>query len=90
YHHETAWLTQHYPRLQHQGVRILDPLRVLAQGDHSRLMVNGRPAYFDSHHLSLAGARAVVTAARPAPGAQLGLALPASPQIGDDKASAPH
>ncbi|MFN4134862.1 MAG: acyltransferase family protein [Novosphingobium sp.] len=90
YHHETAWLTRHYPRLQQQGVRILDPLRVLAQGDHSRLMVNGRPAYFDSHHLSLAGARAVVTAARPAPGAQLGLALPASPQIGDDKASAPH
>lgn len=90
YHHETAWLTQHYSRWKQKGVRIVDPLSVLAQGAHSRLMVNGRPAYFDSHHLSLAGARAVVTAARLASGAQLGLAVSASAHIEDDKTTARH
>lgn len=55
-----GWLQQHYPRWQAQGVTVLDPARVLVAGGRTRIEAGGVPLYFDSHHLSLAGARAVV------------------------------
>ena len=62
YTRDTGWFTANYPRWQAQGADILDPLRALADGDHTRLMVDGKPAYFDMHHLSVAGAKAVIAA----------------------------
>jgi peptidoglycan/LPS O-acetylase OafA/YrhL len=59
---ETDWLTRNYPRWQAQGVAILDPLRALQSGDTTRIVAEGVPLYFDSHHLSLAGAKAVLAA----------------------------
>jgi peptidoglycan/LPS O-acetylase OafA/YrhL len=60
YRSGTAWFTGNYPRWQKRGVTILDPIRALADGDHTRLMLDGKPLYFDSHHLSLSGATAVI------------------------------
>jgi peptidoglycan/LPS O-acetylase OafA/YrhL len=58
----SAWLTAHYPRWQAQGITILDPARALVSGGETRIISDGKPLYFDSHHLSLAGARAVLEA----------------------------
>lgn len=57
-----SWLTDNYPRWRAKGVTIVDPLAVLADGDRTRLMMDGKPLYFDYHHLSLTGAKAVLTA----------------------------
>lgn len=62
YRAQTRWLTAHYIRWAKQGVAIIDPLDALRDGDRSRLTVGGHPAYFDAHHLSLSGARAVIAA----------------------------
>lgn len=64
YRNETEWLTSQYQRWVNRNVAIIDPLAALSEGGHSRLMVGGKPAYFDSHHLSLTGARAVIASAR--------------------------
>lgn len=64
YRDETSWLTSQYPRWTSRNVAIIDPLAALGTGDHSRLSIGGKPAYFDSHHLSLTGARAVIASAR--------------------------
>jgi hypothetical protein len=57
-----SWLTDNYPRWRAKGVTVVDPLAVLADGDRTRLMMDGKPLYFDYHHLSLTGAKAVLTA----------------------------
>ena len=62
YIRDTVWLTRAYPRWQAEGVGVIDPARVLIAGKHSRIVMGGNPLYFDSHHLSLAGARAVLAA----------------------------
>ena len=62
YQRDTTWLTQAYPRWQAQGVGVIDPARALIDGTHSRIVKQGVPLYFDSHHVSLAGARAVLAA----------------------------
>lgn len=62
YQFETAWMTTAFPRWQAQGVGIIDPARALFDGDNGRIVNQGVPLYFDSHHLSLAGARAVLAA----------------------------
>lgn len=61
YHDETAWFTGHYARWQRSGVQVVDPLQVLASNGHTQLMINNKPLYFDSHHLSVSGAAAVVS-----------------------------
>lgn len=67
YRTETAWFTRNYRRWENRGVVVIDPLAVLAQAGHSRLMTDGKPLYFDSHHLSVAGAQAVVSLVKVAP-----------------------
>lgn len=62
YQRDTHWLTQAYPRWLAQGVGVIDPALALIDGTHSRIVKQGVPLYFDSHHLSLAGARAVLAA----------------------------
>jgi len=37
-------------------VPILDPVRVLVQGEKTVIVAGGHPLYFDSHHLSVTGA----------------------------------
>ncbi len=60
YARDAQWFTSHYPRWQASGIAVLDPARALLAGGHTRIVADGVPLYFDSHHLSLAGARAVV------------------------------
>lgn len=62
YDASTRWLTAHYARWRAQGVTILDPALALVTGKATRIAKDGTPLYFDSHHLSLAGARAVLAA----------------------------
>ena len=62
YAQASAWITANYPRWQAQGITILDPARALVSGGETRIMMDGKPLYFDSHHVSLAGARAVLEA----------------------------
>ena len=62
YVRDSFWFTANYPRWQAQGITILDPARALVSGGETRIMMGGKPLYFDSHHLSLAGARAVLEA----------------------------
>ena len=62
YQRDTRWLTRAYPMWLAQGVGVIDPARALIEGTHSRIVKDGVPLYFDSHHLSLAGARAVLAA----------------------------
>ncbi len=62
YARDTIWFTANYARWQAHGVTILDPARALVNGETTRIAMNGTPLYFDSHHLSLAGARAVLAA----------------------------
>ncbi|WP_309623804.1 SGNH hydrolase domain-containing protein, partial [Novosphingobium sp.] len=62
YVRDCLWLTRAYPRWQAEGVGVIDPARALIAGTHSRIVMNGNPLYFDSHHVSLAGARAVLAA----------------------------
>lgn len=60
YRRETDWMTSHYARWAQQGVTIIDPVKALGDGENSRILVQGKPAYFDSHHLTLAGAAEVL------------------------------
>jgi hypothetical protein len=55
-----GWFTAMYPRWQAMGVRVIDPMLALRQGEATRLMEQGKPVYFDWHHLSLTGARLVI------------------------------
>ena len=45
---------------QAQGVTLIDPMARLCAAGHCAIIHAGRPLYFDSHHLSVAGARLVI------------------------------
>ena len=62
YTRQSNWFAANYPRWQAEGVTILDPALALVSGGTTRIIMNGQPLYIDSHHLSLAGARAVLEA----------------------------
>ena len=62
YRKASRWLTASYARWRGQGVRILDPACALVTPGGTRIAAGGTPLYFDSHHLNLAGARAVLAA----------------------------
>ena len=53
---QTRWLSRHFPRWRSAGVHIVEPAVRLFNGDKSIIVADGRPLYFDAHHLSLAGA----------------------------------
>ena len=62
YAHSIEIVQSHYPRWKAAGITILDPARALVSGGETRIVLGGKPLYFDSHHLSIAGARAVLEA----------------------------
>lgn len=49
-----------FTRWQAQGVTLIDPVARLCDARVCAIERNGQPLYFDSHHLSVAGARAVI------------------------------
>lgn len=49
-------------RLQAAGMQVVDPLPLLCPGPQCDVVRNGQPLYFDSHHLSVAGARIIAPA----------------------------
>lgn len=57
---QTSWFTRHFAKWRGQGVRIIEPANMLFAGNNSIIVADGQPLYFDSHHLSLAGARRVL------------------------------
>ncbi len=62
YETNTRWLRSRFPRWRAQGVAILDPAKTLVDGNRTVIVADGEPLYFDSHHLSVAGARKVLEA----------------------------
>lgn len=59
---DTRWITEKFPQWRAQGVRIIDPAKVLVHGEKTVIVAGGHPLYFDSHHLSVAGAKRVLDA----------------------------
>lgn len=59
---DTQWITASYPKWRAQGVSIIDPATVLVEGEKTVIVAGGHPLYFDSHHLSVAGAEQVLGA----------------------------
>lgn len=57
---QTDWFTARFADWRMQGVQIIEPARVLVRGDKTVIVEDGQPLYFDSHHLSLAGAQRVL------------------------------
>jgi peptidoglycan/LPS O-acetylase OafA/YrhL len=62
-----AWVetrTEHlramFARWQAKGVRLIDPIAALCSSGNCIIERDGQPLYFDSHHLSVAGARLVL------------------------------
>jgi peptidoglycan/LPS O-acetylase OafA/YrhL len=58
----TGHLRALFRRWQARGVTLIDPVVALCSSGPCAIEHNGKPLYFDSHHLSVAGARRVVDA----------------------------
>ncbi|WP_445190688.1 SGNH hydrolase domain-containing protein [Sphingobium sp. HWE2-09] len=56
----TTHLRALFARWQARGVTLIDPVSALCPTGHCAIEHDGKPLYFDSHHLSVAGARLVV------------------------------
>lgn len=56
----TRWFTRNFAEWRRLGVRIIEPADNLVRDGKSIIVANGHPLYFDSHHLSLAGAHYVL------------------------------
>lgn len=56
----TAHLRVLFARWQRRGVRLIDPVTALCDRQSCAIERGGKPLYFDSHHLSVAGAMLVV------------------------------
>ena len=56
----TVQLRALFARWAGRGVRVIDPVAALCGSGRCALERDGRPLYFDSHHLSVAGARQVI------------------------------
>jgi hypothetical protein len=67
YRHAIAWFDAGLPAWRALGAEVLDPARTLIDGANLRIVAGGEPLYFDSHHLSLAGARLVLAGKGEAP-----------------------
>lgn len=56
----TVHLRALFARWRARGVRLINPIAALCDRQGCAIERDGKPLYFDSHHLSMAGARAVV------------------------------
>lgn len=59
----TAGLRALFAKWQARGVRVIDPITALCDTRQCAIIAGGKPLYFDSHHLSIAGARRVLAGA---------------------------
>ena len=57
---QTAWFENHYNRWREAGVVIVEPSKTFCDVSLCAASLHGQPLYFDSHHVSLAGARMIV------------------------------
>ncbi len=64
---ETAGLRALFATWHRRGVQLIDPMDRLCDAKQCAIIADGQPLYFDSHHLSVAGARRVVESAIPPP-----------------------
>ena len=53
----TFWFTRNYPAWRAQGVTIIEPLERFSRDGATIIVAGDTPLYYDSHHLSIAGAR---------------------------------
>ncbi len=60
YRRNIVWFAQALPGWRREGAVTIDPALALIDGPNARILADGTPLYFDSHHLSLAGARKVL------------------------------
>lgn len=60
---DALWFSRHYPAWRTRGVTIIEPIERLSHGGRTMIVAGGTPLYYDSHHLSLAGARHVMAVA---------------------------
>lgn len=58
----TQWFTRRFPEWRERGATIIEPAKRLGQDGRTIVVAGGTPLYYDSHHLSLAGARYVLAA----------------------------
>jgi hypothetical protein len=56
----TVHLRALFARWQARGVQLIDPIAALCASGACAIERGGQPLYFDSHHLSVAGARQVI------------------------------
>ena len=59
---DTRWIADRFPQWRGQGVRIIDPAKVLVKDGKTVIVADGHPLYLDSHHLSVTGAERVLDA----------------------------
>ncbi len=60
YQGKSAWVSRFYSKWRAQGVTIIDPEAKFCGPKSCEMAKNGVPLYFDSHHLSLFGARTLL------------------------------
>ncbi|MBH1999252.1 MAG: acyltransferase [Sphingomonadaceae bacterium] len=60
----TGHLRTLFARWQARGVRLIDPIKALCDGPYCAIGADSHPLYFDSHHLSVTGARRVLARGR--------------------------
>ena len=56
----TRHLRALFSRWQSRGVKLIDPIKTLCDSQQCSIEADTKPLYFDSHHLSVAGARWVI------------------------------
>jgi peptidoglycan/LPS O-acetylase OafA/YrhL len=61
---KSAWIGAYFARWSAHGVEIIEPSKLLCGPEVCAASRSGVPLYFDSHHLSLAGARLVINATK--------------------------
>ena len=59
---QAAWFENHYDRWRQAGVVIVQPSQTFCDAKRCAASSHETPLYFDSHHVSLAGARKIVAA----------------------------
>lgn len=55
-----GWFTRRYPQWRAQNIEIIDVADALMRDGATRVVADGRPFYFDQHHLTVTGARYVL------------------------------
>jgi peptidoglycan/LPS O-acetylase OafA/YrhL len=58
--HRTRWLTPLITKWRAAGIEVIDPVDILCRRSSCDIIRDGKPLYFDTHHLSNAGARLLV------------------------------